>query len=233
MSGQRRSSSSRNARDRVNRLQAARLLAPTPAAAAKEAARAKAESLRAEIRAGGDFERVAKRESMDAATKELGGDLGWRKRGDLPIELERLLFGTFAIKQGEVSQVVESPFGYHLLRLDRAQPPVEVKVRQILIIPPIDSTDVVRARPCRQSRRRAAPGSFVRYRRATPSRSRRRRARPHSRTAFDSLPASYQAGLRATGRTRSSSSQSRRRSATRSTSSPRWPSLRAGRIHLR
>jgi peptidyl-prolyl cis-trans isomerase SurA len=122
------------------------VIAPTPTPAAKEAARMKAESLRAEIRAGADFERVAKRESMDAATKDVGGDLGWRKRGDLPSELERLMFGPFTIRQGEVSQVVESPFGFHLLRLDRSNPPAEVKVRQILIIPKVDSADVARAR---------------------------------------------------------------------------------------
>ena len=41
------------------------VIAPAPSAAAKAAARAKADSLRAEIKAGADFERVAKRESMD------------------------------------------------------------------------------------------------------------------------------------------------------------------------
>jgi parvulin-like peptidyl-prolyl isomerase len=122
------------------------VIAPTASAVEKAAARAKIDSLRAEIKAGGDFERIAKRESMDAATKELGGDLGWRKRGDLPVELERLLFGITAIKQGEVSPVVESPYGFHLLRIDRSNPPAEVKVRQILIIPKIDSSDVARAR---------------------------------------------------------------------------------------
>jgi peptidyl-prolyl cis-trans isomerase SurA len=122
------------------------VIAPTPSPAEKAAARAKIDSLRAEIKAGGDFERIAKRESMDAATKDLGGDLGWRKRGDLPTELERMLFGQLQIKQGEVSPVVESPYGFHLLRIDRSNPPAEVKVRQILIIPKIDSSDVARAR---------------------------------------------------------------------------------------
>src|SRR3954471_18612514 len=121
------------------------VVAPAPSAAAKAAARAKADSLRAEIRAGADFERVAKRESMDLATKDLGGDLGWRKRGDLPDELERLVFGPFALRPGDVSSVTESPFGFHIIRLDRANPPAEVKLRQILIIPKVDSADVVRA----------------------------------------------------------------------------------------
>jgi peptidyl-prolyl cis-trans isomerase SurA len=173
------------------------VIAPAPNATEKAAARAKAESLRAEIRGGGDFERVAKRESMDAATKDLGGDLGWRKRGDLPIELERLLFGQLAIRQGEVSPVVESPFGFHLIRIDRSNPPAEVKVRQILIVPKIDSTDVARARVLADSlagalRRGASFDTIARLH--------------HDRgeeapglipeQPIDSLPASYQAGLK-------------------------------------
>ena len=173
------------------------VIAPAPSAAAKDAARAKIDSLRAEIKAGGDFERIAKRESMDAATKEVGGDLGWRKRGDLPAELERLLFGPLAIKQGEVSPVVESPYGFHLLRIDRSNPPAEVKVRQILIIPMIDSSGVARARILADSlvgalRRGAQFDTIARL--------------YHDRAEdapglipdqpIDSLPASYQAGLK-------------------------------------
>lgn len=173
------------------------VIAPTASPAEKAAARAKADSLRNEIRAGGDFERVAKRETMDAATKELGGDLGWRKRGDLPIELERMLFGPLAIKQGEVSPVIESPFGFHLLRIDRQNPPAEVKVRQILIIPKIDSADVARARILADSllgalRRGAAFDTVARL--------------FHDRAEdapglipeqpIDSLPPSYQSGLK-------------------------------------
>lgn len=173
------------------------VIAPIPSAAAKAAARAKADSLRNEIRAGGDFERIAKRESMDAATKDLGGDLGWRKRGDLPIELERRLFGPFAIKQGEVSPVVESPFGFHLLRLDRANPPAEVKVRQILIIPAIDSNDVARARQLTDSLvgvlRQGVPFDTVARLYHDPAED-----APGliPEQPLDSLPASYQAGLR-------------------------------------
>lgn len=173
------------------------VIAPAPSAAAKAAAKAKVDSLRAEIRAGGDFERIAKRESMDGATKDMGGDLGWRKRGDLPVELERLVFGPFTIKQGEVSQVVESPFGFHLLRIDRSNPPAEVKVRQILIIPAIDSTDVTRAQLLADS----LVGAL---RRGTSFDTVARLFHDRAEDApglipeqpIDSLPASYQAGLK-------------------------------------
>jgi peptidyl-prolyl cis-trans isomerase SurA len=172
------------------------VVAPQASAAEKAKARAKAETLRAEIKAGGDFERIAKRESMDAATKDLGGDLGWRKRGDLPTELERLMFGPMAIKQGDVSPVVESPYGYHLLRIDRSNPPAEVKVRQILIIPKIDSSDVARARILADSLvgvlRRG--GAFD-----TVARLYHDRAEDAPglipETFLDSLPTSYQTGL--------------------------------------
>ena len=42
----------------------------------------KPKSLLAELKAGADFEKIAKRESMDPQTKETGGDLGWARRGD-------------------------------------------------------------------------------------------------------------------------------------------------------
>ena len=60
--------------------------------AAKATARAKAESLLVEVRKGGDFEQVAKRESMDPSSKELGGDLGWNRRGTMVPPFERWMF---------------------------------------------------------------------------------------------------------------------------------------------
>jgi peptidyl-prolyl cis-trans isomerase SurA len=109
-------------------------------AKAKEIARAKAESLLAEIKKGGDFERIAKRESMDPGSKETGGDLGWNRRGTMVPEFERWMF---ALAPGQLSPVVETPFGYHIIRVDRINGP-EVKVRHILIRPVIDSTDIAR-----------------------------------------------------------------------------------------
>lgn len=113
---------------------------PTASDAAKAKAKAKAESLLVEIKGGADFERVAKRESMDN-TKELGGDLGWHRRGFFVPEFERWVF---ALPPGEISPVVETPFGYHIIKVDRVQPS-EVKSRHILIRPVIDSNDIKRA----------------------------------------------------------------------------------------
>ena len=117
------------------------VIAPRPTAAAKEVARAKAELILAEIKKGGDFALLAKRESMDPGTKEVGGDLGWHRRGDFVTEFERWVW---SLPPGEMSPVFESPFGYHIVRVDRVAAG-EVKARHILIRPKLDSADLVRA----------------------------------------------------------------------------------------
>jgi len=114
-----------------------------PSPKAKAAAKAKAESLLVEIRSkGGDFEQIAKRESMDPSSKELGGDLGWNRRGQMVAEFERWMF---ALAPGQMSPVVETTFGFHIIRVDRVQPG-EVKARHILIRPVIDSADIAAAK---------------------------------------------------------------------------------------
>jgi peptidyl-prolyl cis-trans isomerase SurA len=118
------------------------VVAPKPTAEQKKRARARADSLLAEIRKGGDFEQIAKRESMDAASKATGGDLGWNRRGAMVPEFERMMF---ALNPGQVSPVVETPFGYHIIRVDRVQA-AEVHAHHILISPVIDSADLETAR---------------------------------------------------------------------------------------
>ena len=69
------------------------MIAPKPTPEAKEAARVKAESLLAQLKTGSDFEKLAKRESMDPLTKETGGDLGWARRDQNLPEFDIWLFG--------------------------------------------------------------------------------------------------------------------------------------------
>lgn len=118
------------------------VVAPKPSDRARAVAKANAESLLAEVKSGADFERIAKRESADSASREQGGDLGWNRRGVMVPEFERWMFG---LRPGDLSPVVETVHGYHLIRVDRVQPG-EVKSRHILIRPAIDSTDIARAR---------------------------------------------------------------------------------------
>src|SRR5687767_4659102 len=56
------------------------VVAPKASEDSKKRARAKADSILAEVRRGGDFEQIAKRESMDPTSKPQGGDLGWNRR---------------------------------------------------------------------------------------------------------------------------------------------------------
>jgi peptidyl-prolyl cis-trans isomerase SurA len=168
------------------------VVAPKPTEASKARARAKADSLLAEIRAGGDFEQIARRESMDPASRELGGDIGWNRRGSgLVAEFERVIF---SLPPGRVSPVVETAFGYHIIRVDRAQP-AEVKSRHILIRPAIDSVDVERAREEADSVaaqwRRGADFEQLVQRHHDPTEE-RGILQPYPR---DSLPPSYQAAI--------------------------------------
>lgn len=118
------------------------IVAPKPSAASKERARARAESLLVQLKAGADFELLAKRNSMDPGSKENGGDLGWNRRGKMVPEFDRWMF---SLPPGQLSPVIETAFGYHIIRVDRVQAG-EVKARHILISPVIDSADVERAR---------------------------------------------------------------------------------------
>jgi peptidyl-prolyl cis-trans isomerase SurA len=107
-------------------------------------ARVKAESILVQLKAGADFAEMAKKYSMDPSTKDLGGDLGWNRRGGSPGQpalvpaFEAMMF---ALKPGELSPLVRTSYGYHIIRVDRVQPG-EVKARHILIAPQIDSADV-------------------------------------------------------------------------------------------
>ncbi|MGQ0538213.1 MAG: peptidylprolyl isomerase [Gemmatimonadaceae bacterium] len=120
------------------------VIATTAADKSRAAARAKAESLLKDIRSGGDFELLAKRESMDTTTNKNGGDLGWQRRQTIPgyEQLDQLLFN---LNPGQLGPVAETPDGFHVIRVDRVRPG-EVKARQILIRPAYDSADVARAR---------------------------------------------------------------------------------------
>jgi peptidyl-prolyl cis-trans isomerase SurA len=117
------------------------VISPTPNPVARARARVKIDSLLIEIQRGGNFELVAKRESMDPSNKETGGDLGWNRRGQMVPEFDRMMF---ALPPGVVSPVVETTFGFHIIRVDKVQPK-EVKARHILIIPTLDSLDEQRA----------------------------------------------------------------------------------------
>lgn len=87
----------------------------TITAADTATARTKADSLRAEILKGAKFEDVAKRESADSGSAVKGGSLGKVGKGQFVKPFED---AAFALKPGELSQPVLSPFGFHIIRVD-------------------------------------------------------------------------------------------------------------------
>ncbi len=81
----------------------------------REEKRKTLEALADRIRGGEDFGELAKIYSEDPSSKEQGGDLGYVKRGKLVPEVEGV---AFSMKPGEVSDVVSSNYGLHLLKVE-------------------------------------------------------------------------------------------------------------------
>jgi hypothetical protein len=94
------------------------------------------------LRDGADFAATAKRFSQDPGSASQGGDLNWVRPGVMVREFER---AAFALPLGAISDPVESPFGYHIIQVERIQA-TERKIRHILLAAPIDSAGAVRAR---------------------------------------------------------------------------------------
>jgi peptidyl-prolyl cis-trans isomerase SurA len=150
------------------------VVSPVPAPAAKARTKAQADSIVLELRRGADFATAARRFSQDPGSKDQGGSLNWFRRGVMVPEFERV---AFALKPGVVSDPVESPFGYHIIQVERVQP-AEVQARHILLVPEIDSAHINRARVLADSVRSAlvAGASFDSLQRLYHDRSAERKA---------------------------------------------------------
>ena len=82
----------------------------------EEQAKAKAEELRKKIVGGADFAALAKTESDDTGSGSRGGDLGGFGRGQMVPEFEK---AAFEAKVGDVTPVVKTQFGYHIIKVDQ------------------------------------------------------------------------------------------------------------------
>jgi hypothetical protein len=92
-------------------------------AAQRDSLRALAEQVRGEAAAGANFANLAARWSGDPGSAEQGGDLGYFPRGIMVAPFEEAVF---SLEPGEVSAVVETQFGFHVIRVeDRRVTPFE------------------------------------------------------------------------------------------------------------
>jgi peptidyl-prolyl cis-trans isomerase C len=101
-------------------------------AAAKQKAKAEAASVLAQLRKGADFAAMAKQHSQDPGSAANGGDLGFVPKGQTVPAFEQAAFAL--TKPGQMSTVVESPFGFHIIKLiahrdGRTVPLPEVKTQ--------------------------------------------------------------------------------------------------------
>ena len=113
--------------------------------AEKEAAKKKAEALLAEIRkTPAKFAELAKQNSQDPGSAEKGGDLGVVSPGMMVKPFEE---AAFMLKEGETSGIVETEFGYHIIRVTNVQP---AKVRSLEAVRPELAKDIARQKGSRK-----------------------------------------------------------------------------------
>jgi peptidyl-prolyl cis-trans isomerase SurA len=118
------------------------VVSPRATAQAKAVTRALGDSIAAELRRGADFATAARRFSQDPGSREQGGELDWFRRGTMVQEFEEVAFN---FRPGFISDPVESPFGFHIIQVQRVQP-AEVKARHILLRPEIGQEQADSAR---------------------------------------------------------------------------------------
>jgi peptidyl-prolyl cis-trans isomerase C len=82
----------------------------------REKALAKAKKIREELRKGAKFEELAKKYSDDTASREKGGDIGVLRKGMTVPEFEKKVF---SLKEGSISEPIESPYGYHIVKVEK------------------------------------------------------------------------------------------------------------------
>ncbi|RSZ34363.1 MULTISPECIES: SurA N-terminal domain-containing protein [unclassified Variovorax] len=106
------------------------ITAPSSMSAAdREKAKAKAEQLLADVKkAPNTFAEVARKNSQDPGSAEKGGDLDFVTKGAMVKPFEDAMF---ALKKGEISNVVETEFGYHIIHLTDVKPAVVPPFEQV------------------------------------------------------------------------------------------------------
>ena len=118
------------------------VIEPSISEAERERVRDELNELRERILKGESFSMLAKLYSQDPGSASKGGDLGFFERGRMVKEFE---VAAFSLKPGEVSSVIETKYGYHLIQTIERRGNT-VNARHILMQPKISSTDLLQAR---------------------------------------------------------------------------------------
>lgn len=91
------------------------------------AAKAKAEGIRKEILAGGDFAKLAEKYSDDPGSKSQGGDLGFFAKDKMIPEFSEV---AFSLKKDEVSQPVKTGYGFHIIKVNEITPEKQMDLQE-------------------------------------------------------------------------------------------------------
>lgn len=139
----------------VEELRARQILLATGARAkgrSNEESQKKAEEVLAQIRAGGDFEKLARENSDDAVSAPQGGDMGWFARRAMVKAFED---AAFALGPGQVSDIVRTGFGFHIVKTLEKRTSQERKLRQIFVSNEFPNVKERRLRPMLEAKARA------------------------------------------------------------------------------
>lgn len=118
------------------------VVAARPRQESRAAARARIDSIQLALERGADFDSLARVASADQGSAVQGGDLGWNRRGSMVAEFDAMMF---ALPPGRISPIVETVYGFHVIRVDRVRAG-EVRARHILIQPDVDEADALVAK---------------------------------------------------------------------------------------
>lgn len=118
------------------------VIEPTISEEERDRVRGELAELRERIIKGEKFSMLAKLYSQDPGSASKGGELGFFSRGDMVKEFET---AAFALKPGEISPIVETEYGFHILQLIERRGNT-INVRHILLQPKTSSDDLLKAR---------------------------------------------------------------------------------------
>jgi peptidyl-prolyl cis-trans isomerase C len=111
-------------------VRASHILIPVPQGAddaAKKAAKAKAQAVLKKVKAGGDFAKLAQENSSDGSAQQ-GGDLGFFTRGQMVGPFDS---AAFSMKPGEISDLVETQFGFHIIKVTEKKEASTLPLEQV------------------------------------------------------------------------------------------------------